>query len=221
MVLVVLNYVIIQERQAALAAVSSQLWQGRNRAAANSPHPPVPGRAITNSPGHQGPVIPGSFIPSADTRSAAAIHVIPTAHGAITQDITSSAVAPEGGKDKANDQQLIQIQAAGSGQKPPFVEIMSQQGLSEKQQGVSEGQQGCSEGHQGHSEGQQGRSEGQQGRSEGQQGRSERQQGVSERESRAAARLSRLARSSTTGSNRLQQGKTDLDSESNGNIGRV
>ena len=195
--------IILQERQAALAAVSSQLWEGRQRAAATSPQPSAPGRSTPNSPKPQGPALPSIPGPSADTWSAAATHVTASAHGPATQDMSAGAMSAQEGKDKADEQKSFQPQALSLEQKPTCAGTISQEGVSE--------------GHPSHSGRQEGHSEGQ---VEGRKGPSERK--VSERDSRAAARLSRLARNtSNTGSKPSLEIKADHGSQSEDNTGKV
>ena len=134
---------MLQERQAALAAVSSQLWEGRNRAAANSPQPSAPGKATSHSPMSQGPSISG---PSTGTLSAAAKHAIPAAHDTLTQDMNGGAMAQQEGKGKAGGQKSVQPQALGLEQESTSAGAFSQEDVSEGQQGSSlEGHKGPSE----------------------------------------------------------------------------
>ena len=198
-------YTILQERQAALAAVTSQLWEGRNGAAANRPQPSASYRATVNSPMLQGPALPSIPGPSADTLTAAAKHATPTACDTVTRDMSSGTVSAQQGRDKADAQKSSQPQAPVLQQKPTSAGTISQEGISGGQPGHSERQES-------HSEGQQGQSEGRKGPSETQ---------LSERESRAAARLSRLAQSATnTGSKKSQESKADHAFYSKGNTGR-
>ena len=127
----------MQERQAALAAVSSQLWQGRNSAAANSPHSTG---AVSNSPTPANTAISSKFLPSANTLTAASVCVVPTVHGAVTQSVSDSEKLANEGQDKASKHQRMQAQAVGVGKEFALVGNSSGQGLSDEQQGLSERQ---------------------------------------------------------------------------------
>lgn len=127
----------MQERQAALPAVSSQLWQDRHRAAANSPHST---RAVPNSSRPSTSAVPSSPSPSANTLTATSVRVVPTLHGAVTQSVSGSVKLAKEGQDTASKQHRMQEQASCVGREPPLVGNSSGQGLPEQQQGLSERQ---------------------------------------------------------------------------------
>ena len=121
-----------------MAAVSSQLWEDRNRAASSSPQPSAPARATPNRPKPQGPALPSVPGPAA-------------AHGTVTRGINEDAAALQEGKDKADAQNLFQTEASISEQQPPSAETIKQEGVSERPPGNSERQEGGYEGPEGQS----------------------------------------------------------------------
>ena len=119
----------MQERQAALFAVASQLWQGRSKTASSSLQQSAPARTIPSSSWSQGLSIP------ADAPATAITHPVPIPTSAGIQFSTSAAIPVKQDREQASEHQILHSQSSAEMrfQPPTALTAVGQQGQSERE----------------------------------------------------------------------------------------